>query len=361
MSGGHNREQRLRKQAELQSLYINLATLRKQEATYSSVVPELLANQINEVRQEIRRTERGLLDLDSDIINSPGRKLYWQGFEAELANDLDKAHRLYKNAARYAYPDAEAASQSVRHLTKVSAKNRQPQIWVPLPEKTSQNYFLVGVTISLLLLIILGGLWGYSRLMTIQPPQTVALETPATVTSTPVDVVLIIPDTPTPLPTNTPTFTPTVTYTPTPNNTTTSVPISIVVTDTPIPTPIPTAALKPAPKIIGPRDGLVWLAGAIVFEFESYPIAEDELYCLNGLKGYDYTKTENWSFPHVGHKRPSIAIEENVFQVAQAQEIRCIIWNASIGKHSCDNIISENTETRIIGIPGPCQDIKTKF
>jgi len=361
MSGGHNREQRLRKQAELQSLYINLATLRKQEATYSSIVPELLTNQINDIRQEIRRTEKGLLDLDTEFINASGRKLYWQGFEAELANDLNKAHRLYKGAGRYAYPDAEAASQSVRHLTKVSAKNRHPQIWTPLPERTPQNYLLMGLATSLLILLVLGILWGYSSSIIVQSPPNIVTQTFATITATPMDVVLIVPDTPTPLPTSTSTFTPTETYTPTPNNRVTSVPISVVETSTPTPIPIPTATLKPAPKIIGPRDGLVWLAGAIVFEFETYPIAEDEVYCLNGLKGYDNTKTENWSFPNVSNKRPSIAIEENVFQVAQAQEIRCIIWNASIGKYSCDNIISEDTETRIIGIPGPCQDIKTNF
>ena len=65
----HAREQRLRKQAELQSLYLNLANLRKQETTYiesSAGLPELLVHQINDLRQEISGVEDELLTLNDE-------------------------------------------------------------------------------------------------------------------------------------------------------------------------------------------------------------------------------------------------------------------------------------------------------
>ena len=67
----------------------------------------------------------------------------------------------------------------------------------------------------------------------------------------------------------------------------------------PPPTVTPTElAEKIAPLVIGPKDGLVWGDGAIVFEFEDMNIPEDELYCLNTrCSGYDNTLTENWSHP----------------------------------------------------------------
>jgi hypothetical protein len=98
----------------------------------------------------------------------------------------------------------------------------------------------------------------------------------------------------------------------------------------------------------------VWLDGAVVFEFEDMGLADDELYCLNTLKGFDKTNTENWSFPPTGSKKPRIPIDANVIRVAKAQGMQCIIWSASIGKNSCDNIISQRTEERMIGLPQPC-------
>jgi hypothetical protein len=83
-------------------------------------------------------------------------------------------------------------------------------------------------------------------------------------------------------------------------------------------------------------------------------LAYDELYCLNTLRGYDQTLTENWSFPPTGSKKRSIVIEANVFRVAKAQEIECIVWSAAIGKETCENIISQSTEERVIGLPRPC-------
>lgn len=80
----------------------------------------------------------------------------------------------------------------------------------------------------------------------------------------------------------------------------------------------------------------------------------DELYCLNRMRGYDITNTENWSHEPRGSKKPAVAVEANVFRVARAQGMRCIVWSAAIGQGSCDNIISESTEERVIGLPRPC-------
>jgi hypothetical protein len=168
-------------------------------------------------------------------------------------------------------------------------------------------------------------------------------------TATPSTFILIVPDTATPLLTHTPTETlaPTVTDTPRPAPTE---------AETPTLTPVPSPMLRAAPRILEPKDGLVWGDGAVVFEFAKQDLAYDELYCLNTLKGYDKTNTENWSFPSVSSKVPSIPIEANVFRVAKVQGIRCIIWSASIGKGSCENIASESTEERTIGLPRCEQD-----
>jgi hypothetical protein len=112
--------------------------------------------------------------------------------------------------------------------------------------------------------------------------------------------------------------------------------------------------LRSAPVIIGPDNGLVWKDGTIVFEFENLNLAEGELYCLDTLRGYNQTLTENWSYPGVGSKIPRIPIEANVFRVAAAQNIHCIIWSAYIGQDTCENIISERSEEYVIGLPRPC-------
>jgi hypothetical protein len=123
----------------------------------------------------------------------------------------------------------------------------------------------------------------------------------------------------------------------------------------PTDTPTPAPTLRPALRIVGPTNNLVWLDGAVVFEFGTVDLAFDELYCLTTLRGFDQTNTENWSFPPTGSKEPAIAIEANVFRVAKAQDMRCIVWSAGIGKGSCENIISHSTEERVIGLPQPCK------
>ena len=346
----HFREQRLRKQAELQSLRLNLANLRKQEATYieaSAGIPELLTNQINEIRHEITTVEDELLTLNDESIQSPARQFYQEALVAELAEDLDKATKLYKSASRYAYPDASAALRRVRYSLK-TAKNRAAanKVWMPAATRQSRNRLLMGLAVFLILLLIV--IFGVSIRLSSTPEEVVALE--PTATPTPPAVILIIPDTPIPIPTLIPTDTPTLVPTSTP------APVSpaVLPPETATPIAMPTPTLRAAPKVVGPQDELVWKDGAVVFEFENLNLAYDELYCLNTLRGFDQTNTENWSFPPVGRKEPFIPIEANVFRIAKAQEMRCIVWSASIGKETCENIISQSTEERIIGLPQPC-------
>jgi hypothetical protein len=158
---------------------------------------------------------------------------------------------------------------------------------------------------------------------------------------------MIIPDT------ATPTAIPTATDTPIPAATIAPLPISTP-EFTPTASPIPVPTLRAAPRVLEPKNGLVWGGGAVVFEFERLDLGFDELYCLNTLRGYDKTNTENWSFPPVGSKEPGIPIEEHVFRIAKVQGMRCIVWSAAIGKESCQNIISQTTDERVIGMPQPC-------
>lgn len=346
----HAREQRLRKQAELQSLFLNLANLRKQEATYieaSAGLPEFLVRQITELRQEIRAVEDELLTLNDETIKTPARQFYREAFEAELNGDYDKAIKLYKSASHYNHPDAGVAIRSVRYARKV-AQNKAAGVgrtWSP-PASTHQtrNRLLIGL--AMLLLLILVGVILMAGGLFAPPPETALLGPTATFTAP--AVILIIPDTATLIPSATPTSTPTSTptHTPRPTATTETSP-----TDTPTPAPTP----RPAPRIVGPTNNMVWLDGAVVFEFGTVDLAYDELYCVNTLRGFDKTNTENWSFPPTGNKEPTIAIEANVFRVAKAQDMRCIVWSGSIGKGSCENIISHSTEERVIGLPQPCR------
>jgi hypothetical protein len=347
----HSREQRLRKQAELQSLYLNLANLRKQEATYiesSAGLPDMLVHQINELRQEIRGVEDELLALSDESIQSPARQFYREAFEAELARDYDKAIKLYKNASHYDHPDAGVAIRSVRYSRKV-AQNKaagSSRRWSPVSTGQARNRILMGVA-ALLILILLTIFLIANRLIT-PPPETTSVEPSAT--PTPPAVMLIIPDTATPLP-----F-PTATFTSTPSPVPTEIPPTQSATETLLTeTPTPAPTLRPAPRIVGPTNNMVWLDGAVVFEFQEMGLAEDELYCLNTLRGFDKNGTENWSFPPTGSKRPAIAIESNVIRVAKDQDMRCIVWSAGIGKGSCQNIISHPTEERVIGLPQPCR------
>ncbi len=348
----YSREQRLRKQAELQSLHINLASLRKQEATYIeafAVVPDLLVNQIIEIRREIRHVENELLALHVESLQIPAREFYWQAFEAELANDFERALKLYKNASRHPYPDAEAAIQSIRHQMR-TVKEKHGLVWWPSRVNESRPRWLIGVAMLAVLVLVMAFIC--NNLIFSPPTEVVVVEPTATITTTTTpSIILIEPNTPTPFPTNTPTTTPT--YTPTPTPTKTPRP-----TATPTETVTPAPTLRPAPRIIGPKDGLVWEAGAVVFEFAHQGFKGDELYCINGLRGFDSNNAENWSYPPIGNKIPYIPVEANVFRVAKVQDIKCIVWSASIGKGSCDNIISKNTEERVIGMPRPC-DLKS--
>jgi hypothetical protein len=345
----HHREQRLRKQAELQSLYLNLANLRKQEVSYIEVsanIPELLLHQINETRQEIRAVEDELLALNDETIQTPGRQFYREAFDSELAGDFDKAIKLYKNASHYNHPDAGIAIRSVRYARKVARNKAAGKTWTPsTPTGRLRSRLLIGLAAALVLVSM--GIFVISRYF-LSPSETTATEPTATLT--PPAVILIIPDTATPPPTLT--QTPMATPTPTPTDTPSLILPVVPPTKTLTPTPVPT--LKPAPRIIEPRDNLVWHAGAVVFEFQEMNLAEDELYCLNTLRGFDKTNTENWSFPPIGNEKPSIAIEANVIGVAKDSGMRCIVWSASIGKESCENIISQSTEERVIGLPQPC-------
>ena len=175
-----------------------------------------------------------------------------------------------------------------------------------------------------------------------------AVQITVTATFTPPAVILIVPETLTPTPTEVPTSTPTVPPTSPPPATPTQ-----AIAPTSTPSPMPT--LRPAPRVLEPKNGLVWLDGTIVFEFAQMDLAYDELYCLNTLRGFDKTLTENWSFPATGSKKPSISIEANVFRVAKVQGMQCIVWSAAIGKENCDNIISQSSEERVIGLPRPCE------
>jgi hypothetical protein len=342
----YSREQRLRKQAELQSLYTNLANLRAREASYiefGTIIPDLLISQINEVRHKIEAVENELLALGDKTIESPARQAYRDAFAAELAGDITKAISLYRNASRHNHPDGNAALRSVRYAVKTARGKLGGGPWAPVPAVRPRTR--VWIALAILLIVVLIVAFSLRGRFTSDTLPAVAEE--STATPTPPTVVLIIPDTATPMPTNTPTHTPTLVPTDKPPPTPTVEEVSAE-------TPTPAATLQPPPKIIGPKDGLVWKDGTIVFEFEDFQLPYNQLYCLNSMRGFDKTNTENWSHPPVGNKRPSIPIEAHVFRIAKQQGIRCVVWSASIGQDSCDNIISKSTEERVIGLPQVC-------
>jgi hypothetical protein len=349
-----SREQRLRKQAELRSLNINLNNLREREATYiraSAVVPDVLIHQINDIRRQITLIED---ELQAAAEPDPaGRQYYRQALEAEEAENQTEALKLYRRAMRQGHPDAAAAIRSVNHslkMARIRAETAQMRLLTP------GRYPRRSLFIALVLFMTLGLLLALAFIRLSQPAQSsqesVVANVP-TLTATPTSpaVRLIIPPTPTSLPTSTPTST----GTPAPTDTPEPEPIRVTFpTATWTPTPTPASTLRPAPQIIGPRDDLVWNDGAIVFEFVPLDLEEDELYCLDTLRGFDNTNTENWSYVPTGSERPSIAIEANVFRVARDQGMRCVVWTAGIGKGTCERIISELTPKRVIGLPRPC-------
>ncbi len=345
------REQRLRKRAEQQSLSVYLANLRERESSYiqaSAAVPEMLVNQINEMRQEIRKLEEELLTLQDESIDKRARQFYWEGFGAELSRDLPRALQSYKSAARYAYPDSSAAIRSVRYKIKAPWVRAMTgaQLWAS-PAGRSRGPLIVGLLVMLALVMLLA----FIGLAWLFPRQGAVAELSSS-TPTPPLVVLIVPDTATPLPT----VTPLPSLTPVPVSTLTAVPPTAPVrpSSTSTLSPTPVATLRPSPRVIDPKPELVWEDGTIVFEFERLDLDYDELYCVNTLRGYDKRNTENWSYPPVGSKEPRVAIEANVFRVARTQGMKCILWSGSIGKGSCENLISQKTEERMIGLPQPC-------
>lgn len=344
----NTREQRLRKHAELQSLWAALTNLRLREASYienSVEIPALLLAQINKTQQEILEAVSALAGLKDQTVQSPAFRVYRLAVEEELAGNLAKAAKLYRSAARHNHPDGRAALQSGRYRLKSSNNGG----WATALFRLPGVLWLISLAATLIF-----GVAAVPALVRYPPRQEpFAINIEATARPTPPLVAVVAPDTPTPTgTTTTPTATPLPTHTATPAPTATPVPPPTQIVPTILPTP--TLALKAAPKIIGPPDGVVWKDGAIVFEFEKLNLARDELYCLETLRGYDQTLTEMWSFPPVGDTRPAIPIKADVFHIAKAQGIQCVAWSAYLGRGSCDTIISHSTETRIIGLPHPC-------
>ncbi|OQY28879.1 MAG: hypothetical protein B6243_11665 [Anaerolineaceae bacterium 4572_5.2] len=329
-----NREQRLRIQAELQSLTTELQHLRQREAEHLKSVsgaPQFTTNKIRELRQRIIQLEDDLQAGEK----SPAQELYRAGFAAELLGDTKKAIRLYKQAARKKYPDADAALRSMRY-----------------DARSDKTGWLIGLGILAAIAIAAFIIW---RLSAANTETTTANKITPTLRPT-LSVVLAATRTPAPLrPSNTPR--PTATNTPAPilpTNTPPTSPTETTRTEPPEPTPTETPVLQPAPKIIGPPNNLVWQGGTIVFEFEAVELRDDELYCLDTLRGFDNTGTENWSYPQTKSKTPSIPVDANVFSVAKTQGIQCVTWQAYIGQSTCHTRTSELTPRRIIGLPDPC-------
>jgi hypothetical protein len=299
-----------------------------------------LVNQINELRQDIVRVERELADLGDEAVAAPGAQLYREALAAELAGDTRQALNLYKKAARHTHPDANAALRSLRYRAAKKPASGHPGAAKVDGQAGSRLWLGMGAGLIVVLVVILA----FGR--PLPAPSSPVAAIGATATTTATQIILIIPHTATPTPTDTPLAAPT----PAPTQT----PIPTATPEPPTATPTSIPALRPAPKVIGPKDGLVWQDGAIVFEFEDLHLAYNELYCLNTMRGYDKTNTENWSHPSIGRKDPYIPVEANVFRIAKQQGIRCVVWTASIGVDSCDYIISENTPKRVIGLPQVC-------
>ena len=345
-----SREQRIRKEAQLQSLYTSLANYRKQEVTYienAAAIPMVLINQINEARHEIIQIEGELFSPSSQPSKHRAGDYYQQAVEAELAGDLNAALKLYRSAGRHGHADANAAMRRIRYQQK-QAKSKPANNRIPLPVRQSKNRLIAGLAglVIILLIITTIALGGRSPA---EPPNVAAIESSATPIISPTPE-LIVPHTATPLPVETPTLT-TISVS-IPTSTPQPALTQFLSTATPVPSPVPT--LMAAPKIVDPKDGMVWGDGTVVFEFVDMDLADNELYCLSTMRGYDITNTENWSHPPRGSKQPYIVVEANVFRVARSQGMRCVVWSAYIGRDSCKNVVSEITLERVIGMPRPC-------
>ena len=347
-----SREQRIRKEAELQSLYATLTSFRGREASYiqdSAAIPEVLTTQINETRRDIERVEDELIALTGKASEERSRSIYRQAFETELAGDFAKAIKGYKSAGRYGHFDATAAVRSVRYRRKRARTEPAGDARIIIPGNQSRNRVLIGSALLLLLVLLVAFI--FNGRSAVEPEQTVGQESGATATPSSV-VQVLVPATATSPSADIPTSTPI----PIPTNT--SVPTPTEPSPTETSTPVPTSSdftLIPAPKIIDPKNGSVWGDGSIVFEFEKLDLAYDELYCLNTMRGYNLNNAEIWSHEPRGNKRSYIAVEPNVFRVARAQGVSCIVWSAYVAKGSCEFPISESTEERVIGLPRPCE------
>ena len=354
-SGMNVREQRLRKQAELQSLTSQLVTLREQEVSYISaqaVIPVRLTQQINKMRQQIEAVEDELLALEEDNVVIPAHQFYREAVAAELAEDYDRALKLYRSAVRHSHADASPASRSLTYRLKTSKS--KTAAWGLISSKQPKTRFPWAAIATLLIFVLIFTLLLTNYFLPQATDDTIAVVSPAAITATtaptrtPLPPTVIVPATATLTPTGTSLgLNPTSEILPSPTPT-------AVQSPTPTVTPMQSVALRTAPQVIGPKDGLVWADGAIVFEFEDMTLRDDELYCLDTLRGYDDTLTENWSYPPIGKKQRSIPIEVNVFRVARMQGIQCIAWSAFIGQGTCENAVSQHTDTFVIGLPRPC-------
>ncbi len=369
----HTRQQLLRKQAELRSLYANLGRLRNRETSFidsAAVIPALFQNQILKVRLDIKAVEDDLLDLDESRVTTPARELYWEAFTAEELEDWDKALKLYRQAARQGHPDANDAIRNIRYRIKV-ARTPAPVTVMGLNNAigSTRVRLIVGIIAAILLVFIMITLlnlrnrWPRLTMAAITPTATATPLIILVVTPTPTAVLTSVNHPPSPTMTPSPTVLTPVSYPPSPEPTATKIrPTNtptlksiIISTDTPIPSSTPIR--QAAPQIIDPQNGHVWHsgAGAIIFEFEPLDLAPDEVYCLDTLRGFDHTLTESWSFEAISSEDPSIVIEGSVFEIAQSQGIQCILWSAAIGQESCETLKSEKTEVRVIGLPNPCK------
>ncbi|MFC1976087.1 hypothetical protein ACFLXQ_06830, partial [Chloroflexota bacterium] len=170
------REQRLRKQAELQSLYTNLASFREREASYiqfSTAIPERLVDQITEARYQIEETEGELLTLGDETVGTPARQFYRDAFQAELGENFAEAIKLYKSALRYTHPDAGAALRSLRYKIKVESGQGVDNAWASISGGSSSRLW---IGLAVLLIIALIAIFAFSGRFNSPTPPAAGME-----------------------------------------------------------------------------------------------------------------------------------------------------------------------------------------
>jgi hypothetical protein len=217
-AGVYAREQRLRKQAELQSLKTNLVNLREQEESYvnaQAVIPVRLTEQITKIRQEIEAVEDELVTLGDETIESPAQRFYREAFAAELAQEFDKALKLYKNAARQGHVEANTAIRSLRYLLRTS-KNKDASLtmaWASIARTRPKTRFPLAVIIFLIIFILILTLFLSNYLSPPTTEEVIAIASTVTATLSAGPATFVLPATPTTIPTpipatSTPTSTP---------------------------------------------------------------------------------------------------------------------------------------------------------